>query len=640
MTPSKRPVTPFFLCTLAAVVMAYGWGYRGITGSERGAMIAGAMLSIALCLGSNRPDWHRRAVVAGFFGAVGWAWGGSFSYMEQTFYTVSDSFPDVFYGYSCLFLLGGLWAGIGGAVLGLTFTLSRSRLQRFMGPFIAMATVLFIVNMALKFIPGLRWSVNEHLTRHFQNAEVIPVLIILITNGIYALVRPKERTESGLFFFCALAWWIGYLSLTKFGGIRLGPPFRLESWSGILGVLIILVVYLIRQKNRAALMLCLYGVLGGGIAFALGVFVRHPVRVSWGPFADWGGAFQWKLAEESFGLFMGLAIALGILRFAREGLAPADEDAPSKRLDIFSAFFMLAVVMWLNLQAVPEALISRSKIIANQPLLGLMPMTWFALAGCVMVALILYALYLYWRDALSIAPSSVYAKGVAVILLLMWGSNFGGFVQMLPNASGIEFPLVESSFILFVTIATLMILSRRDMTPLATLQKTATVSPSDPRWNVGLRYGLVWACVPVILFSITRLSMGMQDGEAQGARLRFGPNAYYHKAERIINRWQVIGHADRDGGVPAPSGDAPFSTIEFKENRSVTMTLPNGERDADNHSWGPRDSVIWLQWYDRKWKHPYQVEVPMSLTDDRLYIPWPPQEPRKDYWVLKQINGK
>ena len=89
------------------------------------AMAAGAMLGMAVCLGSRRPDWQRRAAVAGLFGAVGWAWGGSFSYMEQTFYTVTDSFPDVLYGYSCLFLLGALWAGIGGAILGLAFTLPR-----------------------------------------------------------------------------------------------------------------------------------------------------------------------------------------------------------------------------------------------------------------------------------------------------------------------------------------------------------------------------------------------------------------------------------------------------------------------------------------------------------------------------------
>jgi len=104
---------------LASSAMAYGWGYRGIVGHEGGAMVPGAMLGMALCLGSGRPDWYRRAAVAGLLGAVGWAWGGSLSYMEHTLYAVSDSFPDVLYGYTMLFFLGALWAGIGGGVLGL-----------------------------------------------------------------------------------------------------------------------------------------------------------------------------------------------------------------------------------------------------------------------------------------------------------------------------------------------------------------------------------------------------------------------------------------------------------------------------------------------------------------------------------------
>ncbi|MDZ4861079.1 MAG: hypothetical protein SGI88_19075, partial [Candidatus Hydrogenedentes bacterium] len=70
----------FYMCVLAAVVMAYGWGYRGIVGHEGGAMVPAAMAGLAVCLGSRRADWHRRAAVAGLFAAVGWSWGGSLSY--------------------------------------------------------------------------------------------------------------------------------------------------------------------------------------------------------------------------------------------------------------------------------------------------------------------------------------------------------------------------------------------------------------------------------------------------------------------------------------------------------------------------------------------------------------------------------
>jgi len=97
---------PFIL--LPALLTGYGWGYRGTVGHEAGAMVPGALIGLGLCLASGRADWHRRAAVAGLCGAVGWAWGGSLSYMEQTFYVASDSFVDVLYGHAALFLLGGL----------------------------------------------------------------------------------------------------------------------------------------------------------------------------------------------------------------------------------------------------------------------------------------------------------------------------------------------------------------------------------------------------------------------------------------------------------------------------------------------------------------------------------------------------
>jgi hypothetical protein len=141
-------------CLLSAFAMSYGWVYRGSVGHEAGAMVPGALLGLMLCVGSGRADWHRRAVVVGLFGAAGWAWGGSVSYMEHTFYMFSDSFIDIYYAYAMIFFIAALWAG------------------------------------------------------------------------------------------CGL--------LTQVLGLRLAPLHRSESWGGILGVLITLIIYLIRKNNYAA----------------------------------------------------------------------------------------------------------------------------------------------------------------------------------------------------------------------------------------------------------------------------------------------------------------------------------------------------------------------------------------------------
>src|SRR5262249_22964729 len=92
-----------------------GWGIRGNFGHEYGAMIPGALASLAAVLLSGRPDWHRRIVDFAMFGALGWSFGGSMSYMQVVAYTHSGHSPSVLYGFACLFVIGFLWATLGGA---------------------------------------------------------------------------------------------------------------------------------------------------------------------------------------------------------------------------------------------------------------------------------------------------------------------------------------------------------------------------------------------------------------------------------------------------------------------------------------------------------------------------------------------
>src|SRR5690606_28669390 len=105
-----------------------------------------------------------------------------------------------------------------------------------------------------------------------------------------------------LYFWGAVGWWLGYLALTKVGGLRLAPLHRSENWGGVLGILVVFLVYLARRQNRAALMMALYGILGGGIGFVLAVFARHPVMIGWGMFQAWPPMPVWRIAEVSFGL--------------------------------------------------------------------------------------------------------------------------------------------------------------------------------------------------------------------------------------------------------------------------------------------------------------------------------------------------
>ena len=78
-------------------------------------MIPGALAAMAVALLSGREDWWSRIAYFGMFGALGWSFGGSMSYMQVIAYTHSGHSPSVAYGFACLFVIGFVWAALGGA---------------------------------------------------------------------------------------------------------------------------------------------------------------------------------------------------------------------------------------------------------------------------------------------------------------------------------------------------------------------------------------------------------------------------------------------------------------------------------------------------------------------------------------------
>ncbi|HUW59556.1 MAG TPA: hypothetical protein VMZ06_01015 [Candidatus Bathyarchaeia archaeon] len=615
----NKPSAPAPAClALAAVIMAYGWGYRGTVGHEAGAMVPGALLGLAVSLGSGRPDWQRRAAVAGLFGAIGWAWGGCLSYMEHTSYVLSDSFPNVLYGYAILFFLGALWAGIGGGVLGLALTEPRSELERLIRPFTAIAATFLAAHLCFLFSPRLAEAYETLSVRQFHDGEWLAATIVLVVSGAYWLARPKDRRATALFFWGAAAWWIGYGGLTKLGGLRLAPLHRSESWGGVLGMLVVLLVYLARRQNRAALMLSLYGIVGGGFAFSLAVFFRHPIVVHWGPFT--GNWPQWRVAEVLFGLFMGFAIALGCRRLIRGRIEPAIEDTPRAPLDVYAVFVMLVALTWMNFRRHAAPWIDRYDL----------SWTWYVLGGVVLTLPVLYVLYRYLRGVRRFVPASAYGKGAAVALALVWLTVAGYAAHDVPSRANL------AGYLLLwapAAIATLLLIRA----PRIQAQSIDdTVARSAGVWRVGRGYAIAWAIAPVFLIAITSLGMTMQDGPPEGGgRKRFGPDAYWRQTARLLGVWEAVGVAEKPGGEPVEPENAPVTRLEFKPNRDVTATMPSGEV-VETHQWFLKNQYTWLHWYGRIEKHPEKSELPLEFQGNRLYIALP--SPHGAYTVFERTE--
>ncbi|MBI4892005.1 MAG: hypothetical protein HY821_15370 [Acidobacteria bacterium] len=119
--PLLRPAS----IALAMLSLSIGWGMRGNYGHETGAMMPGALCAIAISLFSAREDWRQRLPSFAVFGALGWGFGGSMSYMVPMGYTQSGEFASQIYGFVMVFLLGFLWSSMG--VAGTAYAAAEER---------------------------------------------------------------------------------------------------------------------------------------------------------------------------------------------------------------------------------------------------------------------------------------------------------------------------------------------------------------------------------------------------------------------------------------------------------------------------------------------------------------------------------
>ncbi|GAB2778112.1 hypothetical protein GCM10027275_21760 [Rhabdobacter roseus] len=110
---------------LAGMSLGTAWAIRGQFGHEYGAAWAGAVGSLSVLLLAKRPDWYNKAFRATLAGSLGWGLGGIMSYGVVVGYGRGIEFVNVYYGLLMLFVIGGLYGYVGGALFGLSLTSTR-----------------------------------------------------------------------------------------------------------------------------------------------------------------------------------------------------------------------------------------------------------------------------------------------------------------------------------------------------------------------------------------------------------------------------------------------------------------------------------------------------------------------------------
>ena len=208
---------------LVALSLSIGWGIRGNFGHEYGAMIAGALATMAACLLSGREDWRARLPYFAMFGALGWAFGGSMSYMQVIAYTHSGHLPSQVYGFLALFVIGFLWGGMGGAGAGFAAAADQDRLTKLFRPIAWVFGFWFLSGLFV--IPALEHFETASDLRHesplyWFDADWLQAVAALL--ALYCYDLWDRRSELGhrlnVLALCALVagllihvpggWWL------------------------------------------------------------------------------------------------------------------------------------------------------------------------------------------------------------------------------------------------------------------------------------------------------------------------------------------------------------------------------------------------------------------------------------------------
>jgi len=496
---------------LAGLAMSVGWGFRGDYGHEAGAMVPGALLGLAICIASGREDWWRRASIMAMCGAIGWAFGGQISYAKITGYTANSSLLDVFYGYACLFLIGGLWAGIGSAILAMSVTQPRSYLEQFARPLVVLWLVWVLLSVT---------GVTDRLVGrwYLHDTDWVGALSALAVCGVCAILFPRDRGACGMIAVLALGWWAGYLILVGLLGLHMTPP-RSDNWAGCIGLFAALLAYLLWRQDRTAVMLAGWGFLVGGVGFTLGDFVNMLGRGQWGPVGRYEilhGLDYWKWMEQGFGLIMGLGVGAAFLKCVRPKLSAAAEDSPGTRLRVVALLLLLIVMMWVNL----------SKNVANWTkghniplsLLGIGSTWWFLLVGVLLCAVVIVAVVRHSGGRLALVPASDFGRTQMLLLILLWVPVIGAFMQAMPGMAGRGVFLVHVSFWITAGLASLIAVSLTDKAGPGPL---GTHGSSEASWRLGWRF---WAClclVPLLLYITACLTLASHEGPLPYSQVRF-----------------------------------------------------------------------------------------------------------------------
>lgn len=230
----RIPAHRFSTFFIVGISLSIGWGIRGNFGHEYGAAFAGCLAAITVALLSGREDWRKRVAYFAFFGALGWGFGASQSYMQVLSYTESGHAISQWYGYMATFYIGFLWAAMGGAGTAFPAVASKKQIVNLFTPLLFLFGAWLILDTIEDPVGRLleqgaafdgTWSRHKSPLYWFD-ADYLPAFFALFGVAVYDMVQRKgDSNRLWLPMFAIAGAGLGWLIQLVLGATGLEDNF-------------------------------------------------------------------------------------------------------------------------------------------------------------------------------------------------------------------------------------------------------------------------------------------------------------------------------------------------------------------------------------------------------------------------------
>jgi hypothetical protein len=511
---NKHSATSGWMILVCALSLSIGWGIRGNFGHEYGAMIPGALASMAAALLSGRADWWERVAHFGFFGALGWSFGGSMSYMQVIAYTHSGHSASVLYGFACLFLIGFLWAAIGGAGAALPATLDRERLDEFFAPLTAVFVAWCLQDFAVSLLENRDPQFRQASPLYWYDTDWLAALVAIAAVVMLALARRRVDAASSLILHMAIGWWICFLLLVIVLGWRMTPP-RGDNWAGCVGMVAGLWTFLQRRRWVVVTVASVITGFVGGFGFATATLLKL-LEVKSGWQTNWH-----SVLEQTYGLINGVGLGVAMMFLARRARPLSDTPAPNKAgTTAYATAFVLLAITYLNLRKNPAVWVQAKALPAT--LGGLSAEVWFNLGYLVLAIAVVTMLVIHRHRRIALIPESALGRGQLLFVVFLWWMVIGNLERALVGFAPQRL-VTEGVIHVNAALCTLLVL-------FCPTSPSTGVECSLENLRALLKRTAAWGTIALVLtvaadWAIVRAVYGDQFAGYAARHIRFGPNA-------------------------------------------------------------------------------------------------------------------